>query len=300
MENWEDWHLIQAIARAGSLAQASRDLNIDYSTVFRRLKSLETQLEARLFERTRSSCTPTDAGARIIQAAEQAREGFDNAMLDIAGSDTKLTGAIRFTTIASFANWVLMPILRDFQATYPKILVELMESMTSFNLTQREADIALRFTRQPPENLIGQNLGHTCSAVYASRRYLDDNPDTGLRDMNWIMPTADLVPRTEIDWLNAHSKPERVVLIANSGQAGQQAALNDMGAALLICYLGDKAGLVRVTPPIEALNTPLWLLTHPSIRHVARVRAFNEFFREEIKRIMPLLQGLQSEVDLRI
>ncbi len=300
MDNWEDWRLILSIAKAGSMAQAARDLDIDYSTVFRRLKALESQLQARLFERTRARCTPTAAGARIIQAAEQAREAFDGALLDIAGIDTRLTGPIRFTTIPSLADWVLMPMLKDFIQQYPHIQVELVEAMARFNLTQREADIALRITRQPPENLVGQCLGEVYSAVYASADYLRQHPEAGLHDLHWIMPTADLVSRVELDWLQAHVSEDRISLVANTGLAGRQAALNDMGAVLLVCYLGDSAGLVRISPPIEEMSSALWLLTHPSIRQVARIRAFMQFFRERLKQALPMLQGQASLTELRI
>ncbi len=299
MKHWEDWRLIDAIARGGTLAQAARDLDIDYSTVHRRLKSIEKQVGARLFERTRSSCSPTTAGERAIAAATQAREAFDDALLDIAGDDARLTGTIRFTSFGSLAQWVLMPILARFHEVYPDIRVELVESNAALNLTRREADVALRFTRKPPDNLIGIRVGRADSAAYAAADYLSRNPDRHLGELDWIVPVPDVVLPEETQWHQRHVPASRHVLHTSSGLAGLAAAHAGLGACILICYLGGAGGLTRISPPIPELAADLWLLTHPSLRQVARIRAFVDFLKRELREKAPLLQGETGPVDLR-
>ncbi len=299
MKTWEDWHLIDAIARGGTLAQAARNLDIDYSTVHRRLKGIERQVNARLFDRSRSSCSPTPAGERVIAAAAQAREAFDAALLDIAGEDARLTGSIRFTSFTSLAQWVLMPILARFHAAYPEIRVELLESNAALNLTRREADVALRYTRKPPDNLIGARVGRADSAAYAAADYLAGRPDCPLEQLDWIVPAPDVVLPEETQWHQRHVPPSRHVLHTSSGPAGLAAAHAGFGACVLICYLGGAGGLTRISPPIPELAADLWLLTHPSLRQVARIRAFVDFLKRELRELAPLLQGESGPVDLR-
>lgn len=296
---WDDWPLLLAIAQGGSLAQAARDLKIDYTTVYRRLNEIERGLKLRVFERTRSACTPTAAGARLLEGAAQAREAMDSALLDVAGADARLAGGIRFTTIASIAEWVLMPMLREFRQRYPLIQVELLESFAAVNLAQREADVALRFTNDPPPGMVGIKIGRAYSAVYASRAYLDERPGLSLAELDWIQACGSATSSAEARWYAEHVPGEQVVLKLNTGPAAQRAAANDIGLCMLICYLGDAAGLVRVTEPVHALDTDIWLLCHPNLRQVARIRAFLDFMRQALKAQLPLLQGQTSIVDPR-
>jgi DNA-binding transcriptional LysR family regulator len=267
--------------------------------VFRRLKTLEKGLGVRLFDRGRATCNPTVAGARLILAAELAGEAFDRALLEIAGEHAELSGVIRFTTLASLAEWVVMPLLADFHKKHPAIRIELVESGAGINLTQREADVTLRISSLLPKNLVGRCLGPVYCVVYASREYLTDHPGMALRQMEWIVPTPDIVPPLEMQWIHRHVPPSKIALFANSSVAGQKAALNHMGLCVLICYLGDAAGLVRVSPPIESLSSSLWLLTHPRLRDVARIKAFMDFLGEALQAQKNLLQGEDSVLDIR-
>ena len=63
----------------------------------------------------------------------------------------------------------------------------------------------------------------------------------------------------------------------------QSAVRHGAGIAVLPCYLADAdEALLKLSAPIEALTTPLWLLTHPDLRHVARVRAFMQAIAEGV------------------
>ena len=86
-----------------------------------------------------------------------------------------------------------------------------------------------------------------------------------------------------------------ITLRADSLVAMRQAALAGLGLAALPCYLGDTSpGLVCVHPPVEAMETALWILTHEDLRHTARIRAFTEFAAGAFVRRRPLLEGAQA------
>src|SRR6266581_136892 len=59
MPSWDDFRIVKAIADCGSLAEAAKALRINQSTVFRKLGQIETELDARLFKRSRSALTLT-------------------------------------------------------------------------------------------------------------------------------------------------------------------------------------------------------------------------------------------------
>ena len=67
--SWDDFRLVKAIADSRSLVGAAQSLDINHSTVFRRLGSLEEQLGTKLFERSRTGYAPTAAGEEMMQLA---------------------------------------------------------------------------------------------------------------------------------------------------------------------------------------------------------------------------------------
>lgn len=57
--DWDDLRFFLAVAATGSLSAAARELNVNTTTVLRRIANLEEALDARLFERLRSGYTLT-------------------------------------------------------------------------------------------------------------------------------------------------------------------------------------------------------------------------------------------------
>ncbi len=280
--NWDDLRLIQAIGDAGSMAGAARALELDYSTVFRRLNALEKDLSTRLFERTRTACTATLAGERMLGAATAVRESVDSALLEIAGQDARLTGIIRVTTTPSLAQALIIPLLGGFRERFPGIRVELHESYAVFDLMHREADIAVRFTSKPPETLVGTSLGTAGSAVFAAPDYWQKHGDRPLSELDWIVPTEESCSRGERRWLQRNVADDRIVMRANTGPAALVAVQNGLGVTILVRYMGVAGGLREISQPLPELDEQIWLLTHPNLRAVARVRAFFEYMREQL------------------
>jgi DNA-binding transcriptional LysR family regulator len=70
------------------------------------------------------------------------------------------------------------------------------------------------------------------------------------------------------------------------------AARAGIGVAALPCFLGDAASeLTRLGPPIPALGSELWLLTHRDLRQVARIRAFLDFMDRALRPMRALFEG---------
>ena len=73
------------------------------------------------------------------------------------------------------------------------------------------------------------------------------------------------------------------------------AARQGLGVAALPCYLADRdPRLVRLTEPMTEMASALWLLTHPDLRRVARVRAFVAFTSSWMDERKPELEGATS------
>ena len=176
--------------------------------------------------------------------------------------------------------------LAAFRGAFPAVLVELVVSNELFDLRRRDADVAIRPTATPPESLVGRRLGPIAMAVYAAEGGVETT------EAAWIGPDDTLSHLSLARWLATTGKEDRVVFRANSLVAMQAAAGAGVGCAALPCFMGDAAtGLVRCGAPIESLASELWLLTHPDLRQVTRIRAVLDFMADAVRPHLPALAG---------
>ena len=146
--------------------------------------------------------------------------------------------------------------------------------------------MAVRPASAPPEYLVGRQVGMLETAPYASRDYLAQTGNAPARGTaapdwaghDWVVPDDALAHLAQARWVAEHVPPARRLVSVDSLVAMVDAVRHGMGIGMLLCLLAEHdAGLVRLARPDPALGTPLWILTHPDLRHSARVRAFNDF-----------------------
>ncbi|WP_447926596.1 LysR family transcriptional regulator [Vreelandella sp. EE27] len=282
---WDDLQVVLAVASQGSLSGASRALHVSHATVFRRLNAIEKRLNVTLFERHRHGYTPTLAGEDLAATAERVQHEVYGAERRVVGQDLTLSGTLRITTTDTLFAGLLSPVFAAFRKRHPDIDLEVAISNQRHSLSRREADIAIRPTRTPPEALVGRPLGEVALAVYGQRARWQATPTPrppgALLDECWVGPDVHMGDAVLEDWMKDKNAAYRL-----DSLLGMQSAVREgAGIAVLPCYLGDgDSALVRLSDPIEALATPLWLLTHPDLRQVARVRAFMETVTQAIRR----------------
>jgi DNA-binding transcriptional LysR family regulator len=95
--------------------------------------------------------------------------------------------------------------------------------------------------------------------------------------------------------MSANLSDVRIVLRADSLLALRSATMAGVGVAALPCYLADPAPeLRRVTTPLPDMEGSLWLLTHPDLRKVARIRTVLDFMADALSRQRGLIEGTRS------
>jgi DNA-binding transcriptional LysR family regulator len=268
----EDLRLLAALLAAGSLAGAARSLDLNHASVWRRLGALETRLGVRLFERERSGYAPTPAGEEAIAMAGRVLAELDETARSLLGQDVRPSGTVRLTTTEALLA-LIAPVLKQLHQTHPRILVEVVTANAFFTLTRRDADIALRPAEAAPEGLVARRLGTIATALYAAPEYLADRPDRDPMEMDWLTPDDSLSHLRTARWIAKHVRPERIVHRANSLAALREAARAGLGVAALPCFMISlEADLHRLARPIAEMGTNLWLITHPDLRRMPRVR----------------------------
>ncbi|MDP4556713.1 LysR family transcriptional regulator [Halomonas meridiana] len=282
---WDDLQIVLAIAEAGSLSGASRTLRISHATVFRRLNELERGLRVTLFKRRRTGYTPTLAGDDLAASAKRVQSEINGVERRVIGQNSTLTGSLRITTTDTLFAGLLSPLMASFRRCYPDITLEVVISNQLQSLSRREADIAVRPTRKPPETLVGRKVIDITQAVYGKKSlWLNTSlpmQTSSLPSENWIGPDIHLGDATLEKWMMGKNAAYRLDSILGM----QTAVRHGAGITVLPCYLGDADdALIRLSDPIEELTTQLWLLTHPDLRHVTRVRTFMDVMSEGIRR----------------
>lgn len=169
--DYPDLTLILALVRGGTLARAAALLRVDVSTVFRAVRRLEAALGQTLFEKGRAGYLPTSLATDLAQQAERAEQALQAARIGVEQGGEVISGTVRLTCTDSVLQGLLLPALAQFMPAYPALVLELSTSNDFANLSRRDADIALRLTRTPPEHLVGRCLGTVAYQVCASPAY---------------------------------------------------------------------------------------------------------------------------------
>lgn len=293
--SWDDFRLVKTIAEARSLAAAAAALNVNPSTVFRRLGEAEDKLGVPLFERHRTGYVPTAAGEEMVALADSFDTSATAFSLRLAGREVKPSGELRITTSESVLAYLLSPVLARFRETYPEIRLDVVMTNQSLNLSKRDADIAVRPTDAPPENLVGRRICGMGWAIYVKRPQ-DGSPPPNLATahatLNWVALGDSFMHIQAAKYVRAHVPPERIVFKINSVLGLCEAVESGAGVGPLPCFQADtRPDLVRLTDIIPEFNSSLWMLTHPELRHSPRVRAFMDFGAEALAKMKPRIEG---------
>jgi DNA-binding transcriptional LysR family regulator len=293
---WDDLRFVLAIARERGLAGAARLLRVNHSTVFRRLNALEAGLGVQVFERLQTGYQPTEAGVRLIGAAERIEAEVLALERDLTGRDARLSGRVRVTCSETLAYRLLTAELARFAELHPGIAVELVIDNRQLDLSRREADVALRATRPVQRELFGRKLATMGWAVYGSLDHLDRHGTpmsvADLRRLRVVGWGETALPVRAAEWLDETVPPEAVVYRTGSLINQLMAVKAGIGLAALPCYLADpEPDLRRVLGPLPELARELWLITHEDLKATARIRAFMEVVGEGLRARKELLEG---------
>ncbi|MEN3930222.1 LysR family transcriptional regulator [Microvirga sp. W0021] len=291
--SWDDFRLVKAVADAKGLVGASRQLKLNHSTVFRQLAQVEESLGVKLFERHRNGYVPTSAGQEMITLAERMEFDIFSFSRKLSDHEQALSGSLKITTNDMLQQSLILPLLPGYMAHYPDIHVELIQTNQALSLSKQDADIAIRATDAPPENLVGRRISPLSWAIYGhANNFKKLLSFDDLRAMQWIGFSDNLAGSKPARFMTDHVRPENIALNLNTVLGVSCAIENGIGIAALPCYLGDThPALARLTQPLPELETSLWLLTHAELRNSARVRSFMDYFGTELSKQKNRLEG---------
>lgn len=292
--DWDDIRYFLAAYRAGSTSQAARLLGVRHTTVGRRLAGLEAALQAKLFIRTPEGISPTVVATAILAQAEEAERSILAIRRQAGSGDAAVEGKVRLTTSEAFTDYLVrhLPLLRE---RHPALDLEILSSNRVLDLMRGEADIAVRMAPTSQSELTCRRIGNAGWALYASEAYVQrrgvpDSP-TDLSGHEVIGFDESLKGSPGAQWVETHAKAAHIPFRGNSIGAIMRAAVVGMGIAMVPCFLAAaEPGLRRLSPELVATRG-IFLVFHPSLAQVARIRAVVAFLVEVAREEAGLLAG---------
>ena len=273
--NWDDLRFLLALARSGSLAGAAKHLGVNESTVARRVTRFEAQLGARLIERSGGSLRPSEAGAQVLAAAERIELEAQAIAGQVSGTDSRVGGTVRLTAVPILVNRVLTPALPDLLRAHSALEIELIAEPRDLSLTKREADIALRLARPRKETRnLARRIGSLDYAVYGpARPDADSLPWVTYEDRMTDLPQA----RWIAERLNAAGVPGAQLKV-NDAEGLLQSVRAGLGKGLLPERVAEgDTSMRRLEGYSPGLSRELWLITHPELKRLPRIRTVTDW-----------------------
>ena len=287
MENWEDLRYVLAVGRSGGLSAAARVLGVNHSTVSRRIAAIENNIGTLLFDRLPRGLLATTAGQDLIRTAARIETEILSAGLRVAAQNEALEGELRITAPQALILEHLAADVAEFTRANPRIEVSLLMANELLNLHRREADVAIRISSAPSETLFGRVITHQQSAQYASRTYIAKHMaalesrihDAPLDAICFILRETKVAPEILKRFPNA-----RISIRLNDMMAILSAVKADMGLIRMPCVVGDGDPDLARVPGFPLLPYhDVWILTHPDLKNVVRIKRFMEFIARAFK-----------------
>ncbi|AEC20214.1 LysR family transcriptional regulator [Pusillimonas sp. T7-7] len=300
MLDWDGLRYFLEVARTQRVSAAALRLGVRHSTVSRRIHALELELGTLLFDKSKSTgFTLTEEGNRFFAYAEQIEGTLITAREEISGQSQTLSGHLRVGSTEGFGNYVLAPLMTDFQRRFPAITLDIMPVPRFISLSKREADIAISLERPQRGPYLCTKLLDYSLKLYGSTEYIARCAPilkkTDLAEHTFIGYVEELLFSDRLRYLDDIVANSRVIFKSTSVIAQYHAALQGESLAILPCFMAAQDPRLQAVLNDEIVVTrSFWMYCHEDLRHSRRVMALWDFLKKSVQLNQALLRGETS------
>lgn len=292
---WKRLHTFLRVAEEGSFTRAGRRLNLSQSAVSRQVSMLEEELHSSLFHRNSRGLVLTEAGEDFYETVKDMSNKLAMGIARINERQAKPEGPLKITTTVTFGGAWLTSRMNKFHQLYPEISVSLLlVDNLELDLTLRQADCAVRFTRQTQLNLVQRYLMSIQYRIFASQDYLDRHgyPESvdDLDRHELIVYGEDVpAPIDHINWLMSAEMPDgnlrEPALRVNSVYGIYRAVESGLGIAALPYYMSERSDtLVQILPDLKGPAIEAFFVYPEELRHSRRIQVVRDFLLEHVEK----------------
>jgi len=292
---WSDLKFFLELARAGSPSAAARRLRADHTTVRRRVGALEEALRTRLISSRGARYELTPEGDRLVGYAEAVENLTSRAEEELANHNLNISGTVRIGAPDGLGALYLAPRLTEFAATNPTLKLQLVIVPRVVNLTNREADIAISTSPPNQHRQIVRRVADFSLGLYSSPRYLETAPEImgmeDLKDHRFVGYIPDLLFEPELDNLPTLGIDQGGTFESSSIFAQIEAVVAGAGICVLPDFVASCDPRLQRILPNFSLPRQFWMIIHPEMINLAKVRAVIDFICEVMRRDRSLFIG---------
>jgi DNA-binding transcriptional LysR family regulator len=284
LPEWTDLRFFLELARAGTLSGASRRLEVEHTTVARRIDRLEGQLGTTLFDRSREGYELTEMGQALLPHAEAMEGAALAAAEQLGGGEVAAHGIVRLGVPEVFGVKVVAPLLAGMLATHPNLSIDLLALPSFANLANREADLGVMLDPPSTGRYMVTRLASFRFYLYAAPSYLARHaPIRGRADLaghDFVDYVQDRLASRELSYLNELGFTPRRRMCCSGMTAQLEATASGLGLMMAPPYaVPDDGRLVRVLDGFFAERS-YWLAAPTDLYRLQRVRAVWNLLRE--------------------
>lgn len=295
VHNWDDLRLFLAVAREQTLSGAGKVVRLDPATLGRRVARSEKALEAALFVKSPQGYALTEAGVQLMERAEVAERAMRLATADVVAPSDAFTGQIRVGAPDGAANFLLPQVCASLAEAHPGLDIQIVALPRVFNLSRREADMAIAVSAPDAGRLTVQKITGYHLHLAAAESYLAGHPaihsKTDLKHHRIVGYIPDMIFDRELDYL-AELGLQRVALASNS--VSVQGHMIQAGGGVGVVHdfaLPFLPGMRRILRDEVRLERAFYLIRHADDRRNQRLNAFAEALSGALRNEVVRLQG---------
>jgi DNA-binding transcriptional LysR family regulator len=250
-----DVRMFVAVAQAGTLTAAAKELQLPTSTVSRAMTRLERHLGVLLVRRSPRGLVLTDSGNEYLQSCRRALQALRHGSQLIEGRRSKPSGFIKVACPVTMARDVLAPLLNEFLKRYPDLRIEIEPYAAGWDQEPRE-DVDVFFKLRAPKDSVRYMRPYpgTVRGLFASPDYIQASGQPAVPDDltahrcigsgAWKLNRGQKIATPNILFRVVTSDPTVALKLAISG----------FGVAILPLWMAKRADVRNGLTPI----LPLW------------------------------------------
>ncbi|RCI53472.1 LysR family transcriptional regulator [Pseudomonas aeruginosa] len=295
--DWDNLRFFLELSRSRTLSAAARRLEVDYTTVSRRIQTLEKNLGAQLFSRQANGYALSEAGRSLLPRAEAMESACSAIERERVERTESLSGNVRIGATESYGA-LLASQLAQLTQCHPNLAIDLLAVPRTVHLSRREADIVITLERPERGPYIITRLTDYVLKLYASHDYLNQQAPIknreDLRGHGFVSYIDDLLYSKELLYLEDIGKP-RLTLRSTSILAQQQAVAAGAGIAILPAFAADTdSRLQRILADEIEFRRTFWMLMPIELKDIARMKTTWNHLRQMAEASQNLLMGRQG------
>lgn len=228
-----------ATAETGNFSSAGKSFDVPASSISRRIADLEASLGAQLLTRTTRSVALTEVGQQYLTQVKGILQQLEQSNQAVRDYQTEPTGTLKISAMVGFGERILIPILDEFSALYPDLILDVVLSDELSKLGRDDVDIAIRGGFAPDERVVAIQLMDNHFVAAASPFYLEKmGTPTSTKELPQHKGLYFKTPKGPTPWLSEISGQWQdvsapCVLTTNEGKWLTRKALNGEGIVMM-------------------------------------------------------------------